>query len=578
MTGLADRGGRGDRPRGPAFWNTVVMGLVLAVIASLALTARQPAPPALAEFAPQAQHQIKQATPQLSSSQGTGPGGTNGPGGSGPHHVVGKRPATTAPPPPPIVQTAIKHCTSTPRGPIQIPTDTQAPPCIAYWNPTQSNGGATSRGVTATTVRLALPSNDFGIARALTDLETFFNEYFEFYGRKVVFESNGGGPGNCSGQVKQADQQKDFFAAGDPQSGAADCFFQEAAHNHLVTSMFAGDLGMSKQVLRSLQPYVYAYQMPYDEQLANVGAFACTQLANRKAVYSTDPTLNGSTRKFGIILLHDDAPWPVTAKPMENQLRNCRSRNAAPASQDVFICAFTQQSNSATTDVPQCAQNASLQFKKDNVTTVLCACGNLGTAQDFPAAASSAQYYPEWITGQDLDKNAYVDEFWPNANQRTALFNVAFEPPQAPAAAWPLNRALAAVDPGYQLAGGDVDNFNRGYEQLLLLCSGIQMAGPKLTPATFAAGLHRAEFPNPYSPNMEGIASFAGGSQSMTTDAVVAWWSDTGISPNPEDPPNGAWCYADGGRRFNVADWPTTSILPPSLTNARCDSSPPGSG
>src|SRR5439155_5467201 len=94
------------------------------------------------------------------------------------------------------------------------------------------------------------------------------------------------------------------------------------------------------------------------------------------------------------------------------------------------------------------------------------------------------------------------------------------------------------------------------YRELLLLASGVQMAGPRLTPATFAAGLHRTRFPNPSHPIMAGAVGF-GDDFSMTDDATQLWWSSS--QPGPYNEGVGAWCYVDGGARYRSGTWPAGS-------------------
>jgi hypothetical protein len=124
------------------------------------------------------------------------------------------------------------------------------------------------------------------------------------------------------------------------------------------------------------------------------------------------------------------------------------------------------------------------------------------------------------------------------------------------------------VDPGYQITNAvallhtaDV------YWMLLSLASGIQMAGPNLTPSTFQHALQQTHFPNPYSPQMEGAVGFDGGSYAMTTDAALTWWSDSAAGPYP-DGGTGTWCYVAHGRRYSLADWPSG---PPGFFQGPCD-------
>jgi hypothetical protein len=107
--------------------------------------------------------------------------------------------------------------------------------------------------------------------------------------------------------------------------------------------------------------------------------------------------------------------------------------------------------------------------------------------------------------------------------------------------------------------GSETDEVGRDYEyrNLLLIASGIQMAGPGLTPETFQAGLQRALFPNPDTGIMAGHVGFNGGSHAMTIDAAEYWWSNADRGPLPDESSGGAWCYVDHGRRHSLSNpWP----------------------
>src|SRR5439155_17384244 len=78
--------------------------------------------------------------------------------------------------PAPVQVARVRRCVGDP--PRQI-EDPQSPPCVPYWQ--GDNGGATSKGVTADEIRIAVPK--------MTDTDAqfaaFFNSRFEFYGRKL---------------------------------------------------------------------------------------------------------------------------------------------------------------------------------------------------------------------------------------------------------------------------------------------------------------------------------------------------------------------------------------------------------
>jgi hypothetical protein len=102
---------------------------------------------------------------------------------------------------------------------------------------------------------------------------------------------------------------------------------------------------------------------------------------------------------------------------------------------------------------------------------------------------------------------------------------------------------------------------NLAYRAMLLLASGLQMAGPDLTPQTFAAGLGKAQFPNPATELRMGAVGFPGGVHGMTQDATEFWWSiqDQGPYVN-QGPSGGTLCYVNHGARILPGAWPATPV------------------
>src|SRR5581483_2778302 len=122
----------------------------------------------------------------------TGANGASGTGAAGGRAGAGK--SAAAPP-------RIGPCTDRK---LQVPNDPYSPPCVAF---SGDNGGATSRGVSATEITIsarlaglpdfsAAPSSDNGpsatftvkradIKRTLEGLAYYFTSRFQFYGRTI---------------------------------------------------------------------------------------------------------------------------------------------------------------------------------------------------------------------------------------------------------------------------------------------------------------------------------------------------------------------------------------------------------
>jgi hypothetical protein len=92
------------------------------------------------------------------------------------------------------------------------------------------------------------------------------------------------------------------------------------------------------------------------------------------------------------------------------------------------------------------------------------------------------------------------------------------------------------------------------YNKLLLLFTGIQAAGPRLTPASFERGL-RALPPHQSGDPFVPTAYFSAGDHAFLKDYALVWWDSTGDPPG-ENPAPGCWRLIEDGRRYRAEDWP----------------------
>lgn len=539
------------RDHTPGLLSAVVSVVIVLIVATLALTATQAAPPAIAEVAPSAVQQIKDAPSEQTGSVGEGEGGagaggvttttTAGPGGSaaGPGGVSTTAPAT-------IERARVRRCVGNP--PRQT-EDPQSPPCVPYFE--GDNGGATYRGVTRDTITLAIPSSD---QRANADLEAYFNKRYEFYGRRLRLVPGGGGE-TCAQRKSAAvaaDTQLKVFGGLDAFSGnGGNCFQTEMARRQLISALSYVQFGENE--LLSLQPYLWQYSMSFDKLLRAVGEMYCARLAGGKAEYSPDPFYKASARKLGLVLQNGLRDTDIDLAPIDRALAVCGA--------SVALKERLSSNDDPGLANPDRAQAAMAKFKANGITTVL----NLSIAflsQYVSSAADGQQYYPEWIftTYGSLDTNTAIKVFWPQASERQSIIGLTVMPPMRPWTEETSYQAVKEVDPAVDPAADTsfLQNLTPQYRTLLVVASGIQMAGPNLTPQTFASALQRTKFPYPPDdPTKAGNVGFAG-DHSMTEDLAEFWWSETAKSPlgYVSDGSVGAVCYLDGGNRRRLGSWP----------------------
>jgi hypothetical protein len=189
---------------------------------------------------------------------------------------------------------------------------------------------------------------------------------------------------------------------------------------------------------------------------------------------------------------------------------------------------------------PAAVSDALLRLKRAGVTTVLPYLTARTVAHVVMPAAEQVGFRPEWVlTGVD-DSAAEAEWERAPADQVRSLFGLATWSPPRAAGARPAARAAV---------GGLVDE--SAYEGLLVLASGIQLAGPALTPDTFAAGLSGTAFPGPgagAAPLFTPAVGFDDGDHAMVDDVGLAWWQPAGAR----------LCLVGGGTRWRFTATPAS--------------------
>lgn len=537
-----------SRPRSPAVVHIALSMAILLLVAIAALTTRQQQPPSIAEFAPQAVEQITDAPAEQSSEFGSGAGGGGQAAGA-----PTPAPAVSRPDRPFVDVPRTRRCVGSP--PRQI-EDPQSPPCVPYF--AGDNGGATWEGVTADEIRVMIPTTD-GQRPFFEALRRFFNSRFEFYGRQLVFAYGRDDIGSASPQTQRAEAQ----AAKEQHKVFASTFYRGAQgfyyHDELARLRVLNATGAyfpnERDYVQERRPYTWQYLMAADDMFRNLGEWACKRLVGGKAVHGGD-AVAGRERVFGIALqtYHDgDQTGP---DGLEAELGTCDAWSAFTVRNGVRQDAGGEATQASAVD-PVTSSNVMLRMQEAGVTTVFCLC-QLFTTGALMKAATNQGYFPEWVLSSygpnDINSAILLGSFPPE--QIEHAFGLNLQPRQVAPANEPYRWAAREGDPAYSDDGtaNAIGNRSEIYRPLLLLASGIQMAGPVLTPETFEAGLHRTTFPNPAHPNMAGEVGFGRRGYSMTTDGAEIWWSNEAQSPYAGD--RGTWCWVDGGRRHRKGSWP----------------------
>ncbi len=525
-----------------------IAAIVLLVIAAVALVIVPPSPPSVSEFAPQAVEQIEDAPDQQSSQFGSGVGAcATGQICEGPDAVVG------LPPPRNVIEKArVRRCIGDP--PRQT-EDPQSPPCVNYWE--GDNGGATSKGVTRDEIRVAFMGWFDLIEPRLVE---FFNRRFEFYGRKIrlievphVGGLNARNPEEKRSAAARVDEEIKAFASHASSESRLNPYFEELARRRILGIRGEQSYATERANYGPATPYLWSFPPVLDDFQANQAEWICKTLAHKNANFA-GPQLAQSTRKFGVILENSEEIGEVPdISALVSGLKRC----------GVDIAETVEVSGPPRDEKNPRIVAAVARLSSSNVTSVTCFC-DANYFFSAMRASSLRNYHPEWLIGFGSEhdvENTYTQHAPPDQN----IFGLRIFNKVNSLADSPWYWAMNEIDPTYVPPDRRVndheilDNRNQ-YQALLLLASGIQLAGPELTPQTFSQALTKARFPNPgcgAPPYFQSCVGFGPSDHTMTNDVGAVWWNPAGEKVHMErGAPPGSFCYVGRGVRYSRGRWP----------------------
>lgn len=448
-----------------------------------------------------------------------------------------------------------KRCVGKPRRQAE---DLLSPPCVAYFE--GDNGGATSRGVTADEVRIVhihsplctleapyevdyrddKPNDGFSYIAAY---QNYFTERYQMYGRTAHFytvgypcEGSTMTPAEGRAQAQRIYDDYRPFAVVLDRYGidpwSVPPLLEELASRGVITLSV-----MHRPVAQRLAPHLMSYLPDYEDRAEIEAAAVCRKLVGRVAAYSGDPRDHSTTRKFGLVY--------------EPEGLREGAGNPSIFDRDLFTAALERrcglkglpEATGGDADQRAIALN---ELRSAGVTTVL----SYSEKTDWSVAADVIKWYPEWYLGT-TPANAerarlQTPTVWANA------FGLTYERRLGPK--WEQDWYIA-----FRQTCETRCTTNNAmapmYEDFLLLFTGIQSAGPRLTPANVDRGLHAIKpqpSPDPYTP----AAYFSPGNYTFVKDAMFVWWDPQGRPPGV----NSAGCYrlVEHGKRYRAEDWPDT--------------------
>jgi ABC-type branched-subunit amino acid transport system substrate-binding protein len=437
---------------------------------------------------------------------------------------------------------------------LQVPGDSYSPPCVSF---SGSNGGATSRGVTADTIKVTwrltsdtatagavqaavgsgvdITDTPEDIRRTIAGFQDYFNARYQLYGRKVaidVFDGRGSGADELVGggqdganadAVTVADVKKAFVDASVGSAPYADAL----ARRQVIASGldYSSDEWYSER-----HPYVW-------------GGVSCTQSLRQMADYMNQRIFGGTADQAGGDL--KGRPRKIAMISPENSFyQDCVK---------TFTDAIKAKGNSIVEnltyalDINTVSQDTSAIVAKlaaDGITSVICFTDPVSPLF-YTAKATQQRYFPEWLTvgtaatDSDIAGQQYDQQQWSHAfGIRTLTENI----PRRASVAY---AAFKSVRPNEEPAGLALFGI---YSQLLQVVLAIQGAGPNLTPETFARGWQSY----PGGTGLFGAWRGRAGDHTFQVDADEVYWD-----PNRTSTYNGLQgAYVPISPRYEVGQWP----------------------
>jgi hypothetical protein len=445
-----------------------------------------------------------------------------------------------------IADPVTKRCVGSPPRQTEDPL---SPPCVASFS--GDNGGATTKGVTADEIRVVIVFScgaaaeriDYRDENAgddnpiLAGFQRYFTERYQLWGRVAHFY---GYTYSCSGTgtipekersaIIDIDERYDPFAIIPPGNGFSFALADEAAQRGIL---FLNNV--SREAAQRRAPFLLSYAPDLEDRAEIEAAFVCQKLVGRPARYSGMPTDRGTTRRFGLI--YDGGKGSEGTISVDGPAVDPKQFAAALARRcglkDIPTGTASQQGDHAL---------VLTRMRQDGVTTII----SYSKFLDWGIAADGAKWYPEWvIPGTPASaESAQLQSglVWNNAFGITYSRRMGARPEQD----W--YQAFQEGCPGCT----STDNRATQFDDLVLLFTGVQASGPKLTAANMDRGLHAIPERKSESPFVP-AAYFTPGNYSWVKDASLVWWDPTGTAPGGSG--NGCYRLVDEGRRSRAADW-----------------------
>lgn len=566
------------RDRLPLVISTLAAVALLSILPS-ALNIPQSTPSETLEYAPVPPDDENQVTPPAgnltSLGLGSSSGLTNAPAaelGDGGGEVAGRAVKTPS----------TKRCVGRP--PRQT-EDPMSPPCVASFN--GDNGGATYPGVTGEEIRILVywghpqafylgsrgrqDSNEHGgrifdladppgesdpyQVEALRIWQRYFNERFQTYGRFVhlyLHYGSNGGERPPTAEQRSADAAYGYsvvkpFAVILHEVSDLDRYVGAMARRGVMT-FGAGSGLVSLDAYRGFPGLIWGYNQPTEYLVDGFTDLLCKQVVNRPVTDSGDPAFQGRPRKLALVTTdkgYNEGKDRAAVRIRQN-VEKCGGRFALETTYPCD-CSIWSSPHDADRHTAMVAE-----LKSNEITTVV---WNLGYDKENSEAAKRSAYFPEWVVmaGNGYESIAHGKWMDPDVWDHAWVFTP--KPAIGPWTETTCFRALREADP--DLPFSDTSVPCRFYEDVRQLFTGIQVAGPKITPQTVDKGFHAIPAHPSSTPEIP-ACFYLPGDYTCVKDNALWQWDRNAISEYSSAP--GCYRMVNRAERHLVGDWPRRDI------------------
>jgi hypothetical protein len=450
-------------------------------------------------------------------------------------------------------------------GRLSMPT-VYAPPCVPAF--TGSNGGATGPGVTSSTITVVYyvpPPGDLAAqfegtqGNPVTNVATaenyvaMFNHVVTLYGRHVdlvPYYATGNSDDAVAARadaIRVGQQVHAFASIGGP--GQTPAYQDELAHLHVLCLSCA--VGAPYSEIQQDAPYLWAVLPTSDTVLTDAFRYVVTQLMNRDAVYAGEARFRTHKRVFGLVR-YDQNP-PIYGSTTARINREFANSHLTFALDESYLLDLTQ--------LPSEAATLAEHLKNVGATTVVFA-GDPIMPIYLTKACAAIGYYPEWvITGTVLTYAStlgrlYDQKEWSHA---FGISSLAVPTPIKDGDAYRLYDWYYGTIPPAPLTAVVI------LPPIEQLFAGLELAGPRLSGITYAAGNFRYP-PSGGGPTTPAVSFGYQGAPplpayTVPSDYTFVWYDATAKGPDAEGTDGtGLMRYVAGGRRYASAGGPTAEV------------------